>query len=374
MFFKKSVDSVNMKKEIEDQGKSMFLTIENELEEIKKISKKISNCKRFVFSGCGDKYIVPLASKFLWSHVSPKPLDVIHSWLLKNYPLKYLGPKTCVVFVSQSGTTYDTVDACKKVIEKKCHVVAITNLKEEKSESLVEICSNYKNGYIVRTHTKSYPERSLPSTGTFHTSLLVLNLLTIFSNKAPGKITDLLIKYVPEVVDNLSTRDDVKEWGLKEADEVKKFSNFYVVGFGPAYMAARKQARIMMMEGAKVNACDIEGEEFIHSLIETLEGKPNPLILLKPSVDWIDTYRNFVMVKKFWEGKSKITTVDPFQFLEKRLSFIFSGVEGEFLSPFIYLPQLEWFSYYLSLKRGFDPGVGHLVKKVRSKEEVKLIQ
>ncbi|MBL7169582.1 MAG: SIS domain-containing protein [Candidatus Aenigmarchaeota archaeon] len=370
----KKVDSNNMKQEIEDQGLSIELTIKNELENIKNISKKLQKCERFVFSGCGDKYVVPLASKYLWNHISEKPLDVIQSWTLKNYPPKHLNSKTCVVFVSQSGTTYDTVDACKLAIEKKCKVVALTNLKEEKYDSLVELCENYKNGHVIRTHTKSYPEKSLPSTGSFHASLTALNLFTIFVNKGPQKFIDFQVNYIPKVVDSLSNSELVKKWAQKAAKKLKKFNNFYVVGDGPRYPVARKQARIMMMEATKVNACDIEGEEFVHSLIETLESKSNPLILLKPLMGWEDSFRNFEMVKKFWlehAGKKKLTIINPFKFLDKKINYLFSGIDGDILSAFLYAPQLEWLSYYLALERGFDPSVGKLVKKVRNRTQIK---
>jgi len=321
VFFKKVSDSMEMRKEIENQGKSLFLTIEKELEKIKNISKDLLNCKRFIFSGCGDKHIVSLSSKYLWNYISEKPLDVIHSWVLKNYPTKILNERTCVVFISQSGTTYDTVEACKFAIERKCKVVTITNLKEEKENSLVDICENYKNGYVIRTHTIDYPEKSLPSTGSFHTALMALNLFTLFVNKGHQKLFDMHTIYIPKIVDQLSLSQDVKDWALNESKKLRKFNNFYVLGFGPAYLAARKQARIMMMEGSKVNSCDIEGEEFIHSLIETLESKPNPIILLKPSVEWLVSYKNFRMVKKLWflkGGEKIVVLVDPFIFMDKK--------------------------------------------------------
>jgi len=361
-----------MKQEIEDQGLSIDLTIKNELENIKNISKKLKNCKRFIFSGCGDKYIVPLASEYLWNHISDKPLNVVQSEVFKNYPPKFLDKRTCVVFVSQSGTTHDTVEACRLAIEKECNVVTITNLKGKKEGSLVELCENYKNGYVIRTHTKTYPEKSLPSTGSFHTSLAVLNLFTIFVNNGPQKFTDLQISYIPKIVHQLSNSETVKNWAKQKSKRLKKFNNFYVVGNGPRYPAAKKQARIMMMESVKTNACDVEGEEFVHSLIETLESKTNPLILLKPLEDWRHSFRNFEMIMKFWSGHSgkELIIVDPFEFLDAKSKQLFSGVECDLLSPFLYMPQLEWLSYYLAFEKGFDPSIGKLVNKIRSKNEI----
>jgi fructoselysine-6-P-deglycase FrlB-like protein len=374
VFLKKVSDSMNMKEEMEEQGTSINLTIKSSLDDIKRISNKVKYCENFVFSGCGDKYIVPLATEYLWNHVSEKPLKVIQSWTLRNYPPSIINDKSCVVFISQSGTTHDTVQAFKSVLKNNCSVIVITNLKEEKSGSLVDLCENYKKGHVIRIHTKEYPEKSLPSTGSFHSSLVVLNLLTIFINGEKEKFIDLHINYIPKVVDELSRSDKVKNWALQKAELFRKFNNFYVVGDGPRYPAAKKHAKIMMMEGSKTNACDVEGEEFVHSLIETLEFKTNPLILLKPMVEWNSAFKNFQMIEKFWKEntrKNKLLIVDPFEFIENKMKFLFSGIEGDILSPFFYMPQLEWFSYYLGLKKGFDPSVGKLVKKVRSQKEIR---
>jgi len=370
----KPIDSMNMKEEIENQGLSISLTLDNELDNIKNISRKMKDCNRFVFSGCGDKYIVPLASEYLWNHISEKPLDVIQSWTFRNYPPKFLDDQICVVFVSQSGTTHDTVEACELAIEKKCNVVALTNLQEEKEDSLIELCKNYNRGHIIRTHTKNYPEKSLPSTGTFHASLTALNLLTIFINNAPQKFLDLQVNYIPKIVHDLSNSEIIKNWAQKKSKSFKKFNNFYVVGDGPRYPIARKQARIMMMESAKVNACDIEGEEFIHSLIETLECQANPLILLKPLIDWRVSFRKFEMIREFWTkhgGRDKLFIIDPFEFLDTKSKQLFSGIEGDILSSFLYAPQLEWLAYYLAFQRGVDPSVGKLVSKIRGGNEFK---
>ncbi len=373
-FSKKPTDSKNMKQEIGDQGLSIKLTIEKELENIKEISKKVKKSGKFIFSGCGDKYIVPLASEYLWKNISKKPLDVLQSWTLKNYPPKYLDKNTCIVLVSQSGTTYDTVEVCELAIEKGCNVVALTNLKEDKDGSLVELCEDYEKGYVMRMHTKSYPERSLPSTGSFHSSLAVLNLFTLFVNGSPDEFLHLQTNYIPKIVHELSTLDGIKKWAGEYSQKLRKFDNFYVVGDGPRYTVARKQARIMMMEGVKTNACDVEGEEFVHSLIETLESKSNPLILLKPLIDWKDSFQVFKMVKKFWgkySDKNMVVIIDPFRYLGAKSRQLFSGIEGNILSPFLYAPQLEWLSYYLALEKGMDPSIGTLVKKVRSEAEIK---
>lgn len=365
----KKYDSTRMKENIESQGRSIQLTIKNEIEKIKNVAKRVRGCRNFIFSGCGDKHIVALLSKFIWNHISDRHLDVIQSKILAKYPPKNLNKNTCVAFISQSGMTTDTLEACKLAIERNASVVAITNLKEKKAGSLIELCENYKKGFVLRTHTEIYPELPLPSTATFHTSLTVLNLFSLLLNNADDKFFDLQVNHIPKIVDYLSRNEKVKEVCRKNVLKLKNYDNFYVVGDGPRYLIAKKHAKIMMMEGVKTNACDVESEEFIHSLIETLEGKINPLILLKPLDSWGKAKENYLLIKNMWP-KNKIVEIDPFEFLTDELA-IFTDIEGDLLSPFVYAVLSEWQSYYLAILKRIDPGKAKLVKKVRNEEELK---
>lgn len=368
-------DSTKMKNHIETQGLSIELTINKELENIKEVARKVKGYNKFIFSGCGDKYIVSLISEFLWKNVSEKYLDVIQSRILANYPPKWLDKNTCIVFLSQSGTTMDTLEACKTAMRKEANVICITNLKERKRNSLVELCENYKKGFVIKTHTKIYPETPLPSTGTFHTALASLNLLTLFINNGSDIFFDIQINHIPKIVDYLSNSKEVKKESMKMASKLKGFNNFYVVGDASRYGVARKHAKIMLMEGVKTNACDVESEEFIHSLIESLESKKqNPLILLKPLETWISSQMNYKIIRKLWlkyAGKGKLIELNPFMFLDAEVKKLFSGIEGDLLSPFLYTVLSEWQSFYLALAKNIDPGKAKLIKKVRGEEEIK---
>jgi fructoselysine-6-P-deglycase FrlB-like protein len=270
----------------------------------------------------------------------------------------------------------DTIEACRIAIQKEANVICITNLKEKKSDSLVELCENYKKGFVIKTHTKIYPETPLPSTGTFQTALVSLNLLTLLINDAPNTFFDLQINHIPKLVDYLSNSKEVKKECMEVANKLKVFDNFYTVGDGPRYGIARKHAKIMLMEGVKTNACDVESEEFVHSLIESLETKKrNPLILLKPLGTWAGSKMNYEIIRKMWlkhAGKGKLFEIDPFRFLDTEIK-LFGGIEGDLLSPFLYSVLSEWQSFYLALAKNVDPGSAKLVKKIRGKEEIKKV-
>ncbi|MEM2175450.1 MAG: hypothetical protein QXI58_07530 [Candidatus Micrarchaeia archaeon] len=180
---------------------------------------------------------------------------------------------------------------------------------------------------------------------------------------------DIQINQIPKLVDTLSRSEKVKEFAKKIVTKLRNEENFYVVGDGPRYLVARKAARIMFMEGVKTNACDIEGEEFVHSLIEVIERKPNVLLLLKPLEFWEKSIKIYDEIKSLWPKKLLIE-IDPFSFLNIEYKSMFAGEEGNLLSPFLYIIPLEWISYYLALIKRVDPGKGKIVSKVRSQKNI----
>ncbi|MEO0281745.1 MAG: hypothetical protein ABIN05_05290, partial [candidate division WOR-3 bacterium] len=222
----------------------------------------------------------------------------------------------------------------------------------------------------IRTHTEIYPEEPLPSTSTFHTSLAALNLFSLSVNNNRSRIAEIQTNYIPKMIDVLSRSEKLMDFSKNVAKKLKSEDNFYVLGDGPRYVSAKKAARIMFMEGSKVNAYDIESEEFIHSLIETIEGKPNFMFLLKPLDFWDKPMQLYKIIKNKWP-KNKLLEIDPFEFLDADTKTIFSSDDADIFSPFIYTVPLEWIGYYLALIKGKDPGRGKLVNKIRSQENVK---
>ncbi|MCS7135284.1 MAG: SIS domain-containing protein [Candidatus Aenigmarchaeota archaeon] len=365
------LDSKNMKGNIESQGRSISLSIKNEIENLKKISEKMKRCNNFIFSGCGDKYIVPLISQYLWRQKSKKPLEVFHSKIISDYLPASIDKNSCIVFLSQSGKTVDVLNAFNVVRKRNPWIVCITNLKENEENSLLSFCRDYQKTFLVNTWTEIYPEEPLPSTATFHTSLTLLNLFVLLILEW-DKAIDLQVNQIPKLVDALSRSDKVKDFAKKISLKIKKYENFYFVGDGPRYFVARKASRIMFMEGVKTNACDVEGEEFIHSLIEVVERKPNILFLLKPLEFWEKSMEIYEFIKNVWPKKLLIE-IDPFEFLDVECKSIFASEEGNLLSPFLYIVPLEWISYYLALVKNVDPGEAKIVSKIRSGKNLQKI-
>jgi fructoselysine-6-P-deglycase FrlB-like protein len=151
----------------------------------------------------------------------------------------------------------------------------------------------------------------------------------------------------------LSTDQMTERHAREVAQKLSKLGSRYVFGDGPRYGLARKLGLIMFMEGVKVNAYPLMTEEFLHSAIETLEKENKeklPLVVFLPPKNH-SFYKHSEKVASFWEEYAPVFRIK-------------APTKGEFsVQSQMVLPT--WISYHEAILRGVDPGVSHLVSKVR---------
>lgn len=369
----KKFDSTDMKKFIIEQAESVRLSVKNNLSNIRKIVKEVRDFDDLIITGAGDKYLIPDISRFLWDEFAEKPCTVVHSRTLADNPPNFLNSKSLVIFLSQSGKTKDTMDALDLAISRKANCIGISNIKDISPDSFVKL-HRYKKGHLIDAYTTEFTERPLPSTQTFHSIHILLNLLLLYILKEDGKETGELIKIFKKIhnrVDSLTKSKKLMSWAKEKAQELRnKTLGFYVLGDGIRYGVARKTALIMLMEGCKQDATPLKTEEFDHSLIETLEDSNKDkycLILMKPRSDFVKPgmMKQVKRIKKMWRDFSDelVIEINPYNFIRNPEK----GLIANLVSPTFYTIQIEWLTYYLALARGIDPGVSELVKKVRDR-------
>ncbi len=368
----KKYDKLGVKENILTLGESVKNTLSLEESKIKEAASKLRECSNIILTGAGDKYIIPCISKIVWRYFSKNPIEVYHSRCLFEHDLM-IDEDSAVIFLSQSGATYDTIQAFKKLSSKIKLAVWVTNLKETVPGSIYDLKTS--NCIILNTHTVKYPEKPLISTSTFQTTLALLNdlLLTVIHTSEALNLKKIQREKLPGIIEEAAKNSKIIEWAKNTAIELVKHrgESFYVVGEGIRYFIAVKQALIMFMEGCKQDACHMRAEEFVHSLIETLEPEnpvKKPLILLNPhssfaSENIIKTAKYIVKMWRKYAGEDKIILTSPYDFIKIELK----DYIGNLLSPSLYAIPLMWLTYYYALSVRVDPGISRLVSKIRKR-------
>ncbi|MBR9680646.1 MAG: SIS domain-containing protein [Candidatus Altiarchaeota archaeon] len=339
------MDSTDMRSHILKQGISAKKTLEQNKLKVENFAAD-AEFDRIIINGAGDKYLIGLTASYLWRKLGREPLDVLHSRdLAENQP--YMDENTLVIYLSQSGKTEDTMRAAKAANKAGAQSLVITNLREPVKDSLWFLKDT---GPVFTTHTEIYPEVALPSTMTYHSTL---SLLWHTLGELAGKDIYSKLLVSAEKVHELSIDQITERHARETAEKLSKYSSRYVFGDGPRYGLARKLGLIMFMEGVKVNAFPLETEDFLHSAIETLEHENKdklPLVIFNPPKTH-GFYKHSEKVAKFWEDFA------PVYRIEAPTNDEFS-VQSQMVMP-------TWIAYHEAILRGVDPGVSHLVNKVR---------
>ena len=88
-----------------------------------------SEFDRLVLVACGTGFYACMTAKYWFEQISglPVEIDIASEYRYRKPPV---GPRTCAIFVSQSGETADTLAALRHIADKAAKIVAVVNVPE----------------------------------------------------------------------------------------------------------------------------------------------------------------------------------------------------------------------------------------------------
>ncbi len=277
--------------------------------------------------------------------------DTVYQTLTKN---------DCVVAITQSGETTDTIAAVKYAKSFGANVIAITNVI---GSSITRIADHT----II---TQAGPEIGVAATKTFMVQLTALALLSI----SLGDITSYLEKTVlerkraaltqlPEIVSEVITKSE--EPARRLANELYDKPSLLFLGRGVSLATAREGA-LKLKEIAYNHAEGYSAGESKHGPI-ALINDGFPVFFVIPNDQTRSRIIGNVMEMKA-RGASIISVIEDGDTNLMDLSdYYFTippGVDPEF-TTIPYVVPLQLFSYYMALRKGYDPDKPrHLAKSV----------
>ena len=178
-----------MIKEIIEQSTAVKNTL-GQKENIKKVIKEIGDVKRICFVACGTSYHASITGKYLIESLAGIPTDVVIASEAK-YTAKTWDEDTLVVFISQSGETYDSRMALKQA-RKTSKTLAIVNVAGSAMTEEAE--------FVIQT--QAGPEIGVAATKTY---IAQLTAIYLFAGLFAGRddLIDKLYK-VPEYIDEVT--------------------------------------------------------------------------------------------------------------------------------------------------------------------------
>ncbi len=322
-----------MIKEISEQPMVLENLINNEKENIIKLSKRIREAYGTYLIGCGSAYYACIAGTYLFSKIAKRHINATVASEF-SYLIDFLKEKSLVIALSQSGETIDIISPLREVKKTKAKISAITNVL---GSSLYRM-ADYK------MLLNAGPEKAVCSTKAFTTKIGILYLLAHslnsgFDNGARN------IKIAIEEVKNLINSKKI----LPMAKLLRDKTHIYIIGRGPSYATAL-ESTLKIKEVSYIHAEGFAGGELKHGVIALIE-KGTPVIIYNPEDE---TYKD--TLSSAYEVKARGAFVIGISSIKDPVFDYFIPVKNcadATIIPNVVVAQL--LGYYLALEKGYDP-------------------
>ncbi len=260
-----------MLKEIHDQPLALGNAIRGRLLEADGMSKltglqmeprDMARVTRMVITACGTSLHAGMVGKYYFEEFAGLPADIEQAAEFR-YRNPIIDPDMCVVAISQSGETADTLAAVREALRKGASVLALCNV--------VGSTIAREAGRGVYLHAG--PEIGVASTKAFTCQVAVLAMMAL----AFGRTRRLSGKAGREFVRALQQAPALAAAVLAQADEIRALAekyaaakDFFFIGRGYMYPVALEGA-LKLKEISYIHAEGYHAAELKHGPIALLE-------------------------------------------------------------------------------------------------------
>lgn len=295
---------------------------------------------------CGTSYHAGLLGRIFLEEISETPVSVEIASEFR-YKKNFFDKKTLYLFISQSGSTADTLAALKKCKEAGMKTLAICNV----------LGSSISLEAHNTIYTHAGPEIGVASTKAFLTQIAVLLLLAlkIASEKKVLKRSELK-KYISDIL----TIPRLMEEVLKESDKIKeiakvfhRYNHFLYLGRGLNYPLSMEGA-LKLKEISYIHAEAYAAGEMKHGPIALIDENM-PTFLINPiSMHFDKTLSN--MQEVLARGGKVITLVSKGDEISKKSTdyLIYIPHINTYLDTLLSIIPLQLFAYYCAVLKGTD--------------------
>jgi len=340
-----------MLKEIYEQPQCIINASQVDKQHIKKISDMIMESKKTYLIGVGTTYYVSLMGEYQFSSVAGIFTPAISSDEFKN--LAHIDKDTLVIAISQSGETYDTLNALKYAKNKGAKTAAIVNVMGSSIARLVDLTILQGSG----------PEICVISTKAALSQMIILLMIAL---EIAVRNKRLASKNKIEIERHISNLPEIIQKVLNEksgfihtiAQKYSHINNWLYLGRGKYYPIALESS-LKMKEVAYVHAEGMPAGFLKHGTIALIDENLYSIIFMPPKSDE-DLYR--LSSGSAEEIKARKGFIIGFHFGDKKESEKLFNEEialptvPDVIAPFLELVVAQLFAYFtaVALKRNID--------------------
>jgi glucosamine--fructose-6-phosphate aminotransferase (isomerizing) len=333
-----------MLKEISEQVETIQKAALQDENAVRKVVEEMRRAFGIFFIGCGSSYHACLAGSYLFSKIAGEHVNVVLASEFPNYE-HFLTKKTLVVAVSQSGETYDVLEAVRAARRRGSKVISIVNVM---GSSL----TRESDAFLLMN---AGPEICVLSTKTYTSQVALLDLL---AHALAGKYEEgrKKLKYLWNVIYNL-TSATTREMIKKLAENLKNEQHVFCIGRGLQYATAL-EAALKIKEVSYIHAEAFAGGELKHGTIALIE-KGTPCIVFVSEENEEEIISNAEEIKARGGYLIGISSKN-----NKVFDFWIKVPECGTENPIVQIIPIQILAYQLAVARGCDPDRPRSLAKV----------
>ena len=339
-----------MLKEIHEQPEAIRNTLRLREEIIDDAAKMIYSSKRVFMLAMGTSGHAAMTGRHMFASIA----GVLPTFeLASDFPDTVYGLLTkddCIIAITQSGETTDTISAVKYAKEKGAKIIAITNVV---GSSITRLADHT----II---TQAGPEIGVAATKTFMVQLTSLALIALALGSLSGFIdSNRLVKKrnflekLPNIISEVISRNEERARTL--ASELYQKPSLLFLGRGIS-ISTVEEAALKLKEISYNHAEAYSAGESKHGPIALVQDG-FPVFFVVPNDETRNRMIGNIMEMKA-RGAHVISVISREDSELANLSdFVFTvpdEIEPEF-STMAFIVPLQLFSYYMALRKGYDP-------------------
>jgi glucosamine--fructose-6-phosphate aminotransferase (isomerizing) len=344
-----------MQKEICEQPRAVLDTIgtrvreaesEVELDGIELDAGAAKAIDRISLVACGTAYYSCMVGKYLYEQIAGIPAEVdLASEFRYRRPI--LGNRVCVVPVSQSGETADTLAALRQGRESGSRVLSICNVRDS---------SIARESHDV-LYTHAGPEIGVASTKAFTTQIVAHYLLALKLGQARGRLS---AEESQSHIQNLLRLPRLMEQTLALDEPVRAVaqkyfhaSNFLFLGRGIMYPIALEGA-LKLKEISYIHAEGYAAGEMKHGPIALIDEEMPVVVIANRSPVYDKVVSNLEQVRSRDGQVIALASEDDAEIADKVNEVIRIPDLGEYLTAILATVPLQLLAYHVAVAKGTD--------------------
>lgn len=344
-----------MQKEIHEQVRSLTDTLSGRVDfEKNQINlmnlnltlEKAKAIQKIVITACGTAYHAGLVGKTMIEEICRIPVEVdIASEFRYRDPI--VDSKTCVISISQSGETADTLAAMDEAHKKGAMVLSIVNAIGSQAMRVAD-------GYISM---QVGPEIGVASTKAFTAPLVDLYMFAIYLADLRGTLSEEKkfhyihdLRIVPELAGECLKREEA----VKEvAEQIKDIRNILYLGRG-INMPIAYEGALKLKEISYIHAEAYPAGEMKHGPIALID-KEMPVLAIMPKDKWYEKMLSQVEQAKARGGILILVATDGDENAKALGDYVLWIPEAPWLlTPVFTSIPLQMLAYHIAALRGLD--------------------